>query len=145
MGRLKRAIQKAGRPTVNVLAIFSLTTGIPLYPLSRKSVVAIQTRGRKTGKLRLTPMGFVRKGDRILVVSEHGAEADWFRNARAGGSVQVLYGGKWFPATVRATDDPPREILALMPSRTLAAFNRLLWHRPRVVELRLRAGVEPTE
>ncbi|MEX2587859.1 MAG: nitroreductase/quinone reductase family protein [Actinomycetota bacterium] len=118
---------------------------MPIYPFSRQSLLAMQTLGRKTGQPRLTPMGYVRLGDRVLVVAEHGTRADWYLNARAAGSVRVLYRGRWRTATVAATDDDPRTVLALMPSRTIAAFNRALWHRPRVVEIGFIEGSEPAE
>lgn len=126
-----------------MLARFSLRTGVPIYPLSRQSVVAVETLGRKTGKKRLTPMGYVVKEDRVLVVSEHGTRADWYRNARAAGSVWVLYKGRWRRATIEAVDEDPGAVLALMRSRPIAVFNRALWHRPRVVELRFAGDDGP--
>lgn len=129
---------------MNVLARFSLRSGVPVYPLSRQSVLAVETFGRKTGKRRLTPMGYVVKEDRILVVSEHGTRADWYRNARASGSVRVLYRGRWRRGTMEAVDDDPGAVLALMRSRPIAAFNRALWHRPRVVELRFAGEHGPS-
>lgn len=84
-------------------------------------------------------MGYVRKDGRILVVSERGTGADWYRNGRAAGSVRVHYAGRWRAATLEPTDEDPGGVLALMSSRTIAAFNRALWYRPRVVEIRFAA------
>lgn len=90
-------------------------------------------------------MGYVRKDGRILVVSERGAGADWYRNGRAAGSVRVFYEGRWQAATIEVTNEDPGRVLALMSSRTIAAFNRALWYRPRVVEIRLAAADEAAE
>lgn len=138
--RLKRAIQRVGHYTVNLLALFSLRTGMPIYPLGRRTLIAVETVGRRTGRRRITPMGFVHRDGRILVVSEHGTGADWYRNARAAGAARVQYRGRWAPATLVPTDLDPRETLGQMRSRSIAAFNRVLWHRPRVIEIRLEPG-----
>lgn len=80
-------------------------------------------------------MGYVVRDGRLLVVSEHGTASDWYRNARAAGALDVHYRGEWRSATAQATDEDPGETLKLMPSRAVAMFNRLLWHRARVVQI----------
>jgi deazaflavin-dependent oxidoreductase (nitroreductase family) len=134
-----RAMQQVGKLTVNKIVLGSLRSGIRVPSVSSLTVIAVATVGRKSGKRRVTPMGYVRIGDdRLWVVSEHGRRSDWYRNSKAAGSVDVLVDRKWRPATVDVLpDEDPRAVLGRFSSKAVAAANRALWYRPEVVELRL--------
>jgi deazaflavin-dependent oxidoreductase (nitroreductase family) len=137
---LTRAMQQFGKLTVNQIVLASLRSGIRLPSVSGKTVIAVATVGRKSGKRRVTPMGYVRVGDdRLWVVSEHGRRSDWYRNSKAAGSVQVLVDRKWRSATLELQpDEDPGAVLRRFASKAVAAANRALWYRPEVVELRLK-------
>ncbi|MEX0791054.1 MAG: nitroreductase family deazaflavin-dependent oxidoreductase [Actinomycetota bacterium] len=133
----KRAVQHLGRLTVNPVVLFLIRSGIPLPGIGRKTVLSLSTVGRKTGKPRVTPMGYVRiDDDTVWVVSEHGARSDWYRNARNAGSVRVQAGDRPRRASVRLLpgEDPAAVLRRLNPVVALA--NRALWDRPAVVEIR---------
>ena len=132
-------MQKAGKLTVNQIVLASLRSGIRVPSVSAKTVIAVATVGRKSGKRRVTPMGYVRiDDDRLWVVSEHGRRSDWFRNSRAAGSVQVLVDRIWRPATVELlAHEEPKAVLQKFASKAVAAANRALWYKPEVVELHL--------
>lgn len=133
----KRAVQHLGRLTVNPIVLFLIRSGIPIPGVGRNTVLSLSTVGRKTGRPRVTPMGYVRiDDDTVWVVSEHGARSDWYRNARKAGSVQVQAGGRTRRATVRLLpeEDPAAVLRRLSPVVGLA--NRALWDRPAVVEIR---------
>jgi deazaflavin-dependent oxidoreductase (nitroreductase family) len=90
----KRAVQHIGRLTVNPIVLALIRSGIPLPGIGRKTVMSLSTVGRKSGKPRTTPMGYVRVDENtVWAVSEHGDRSDWYRNARAAGTVQVHAGG----------------------------------------------------
>jgi len=55
---------------------------LPLVGISR-SVMLLTTRGRKTGKLRSTPIGFFRIDGEIHLFSAWGRAAAWYRNMKA--------------------------------------------------------------
>lgn len=137
--KLKRAVQKFGKLTVNKLVLASLRTGIPLPQVNPDCVTALATVGRRSGKPRITPMGYVQVDERTLrVVSEHGVRSDWYRNAQAAGSVELLLDRKFRPATVHLIPDAdPQEVLRGIRSRMVAWANRLLWSAPKVIEFRL--------
>jgi deazaflavin-dependent oxidoreductase (nitroreductase family) len=135
--KLTRAIQKAGRMTVNPLVLWSIRSGRALPGVSRRSVLALDTVGRRSGKPRTTPMGYVPVDDeRVWVVSEHGERSDWYRNARAAGTVWVQAGDRRRRArVVLLPDEDPKHVLKRMHP-VVALANRALWDRPAVVEIR---------
>jgi deazaflavin-dependent oxidoreductase (nitroreductase family) len=143
--KLKRAVQKLGNLTVNKVVIALLGSGLSIPPVSPHNVAVVATVGRKSGRPRTTPMGYVKvDASRLWVVSEHGFRSDWYRNAQAAGQIEVLLGKARYPATVHPLPaEDPGSVLRRMNSRTIALANRLLWHHPKVVEIRLgtrRAG-----
>jgi deazaflavin-dependent oxidoreductase (nitroreductase family) len=137
--RLTRAAQHLGKLTVNKIVLASLRYGVPVPSVGPRSVIALETFGRKSGLRRVTPMGYVRIGpNRLWVVSEHGRRSDWYRNARHAGLVQVLVERSWRPATVELLpEENPAAVLRRFSSKAVALANRALWYRPEVVELRL--------
>jgi deazaflavin-dependent oxidoreductase (nitroreductase family) len=134
----KRAVQHVGRLTVNPIVLALIRWGIPLPGIGRKTVMSLTTVGRKSGRPRVTPMGYVRiDSDTVWTVSEHGHRSDWYRNARAAGTVDVQAGGdRPRRATVRLLpqEDPAAVLKRMNPMVAIA--NRALWDRPAVVEIR---------
>jgi deazaflavin-dependent oxidoreductase (nitroreductase family) len=136
--RLKRAVQRFGRLTVNPVAVAMVRSGRRIPAVGRHTVMTLTTVGRKSGKPVTTPMGYVRVDeDTVWAVSEHGARSDWYRNARAAGTVEVQVGETIRSASVRLLpDQDPAAVLRRM-NRLVALANRALWHHPAVVEIRL--------
>ena len=136
---LTRAMQQIGKQTVNRIVLASLRSGFRLPTVNPKTMMAVAAVGRKSGIRRLTPMGYVRIDDNTLwAVSEHGRRSDWYRNARAAGSVEVLIDRRWRPASVRLlAGEDPRQVLKRFRSKSVAAANRALWSEPEVVEITL--------
>lgn len=91
--------------------------------------VLLETRGRRSGKPRRTPLarGPV-EGDVVWVNSVHGRHADWVRNLEATPEVRVKLSGRWRDghATVQAYDD-----------ETVARFNRYARSGPTTL------GIDP--
>jgi deazaflavin-dependent oxidoreductase (nitroreductase family) len=59
----------------------------------------LETRGRKTGQPRQTPVGNGLDGDTFWIVAEHGLKAGYVRNIRADPRVRVFVGGRWRTGT----------------------------------------------
>lgn len=135
----KRRLQRIGSFTYNRAVIAALRLGLPMPPYSPRTAIVMETIGRKSGKRRLVPMGYLRVDpERLHVVAEHGRRADWVRNAMSRGSVRIWIGRKEHRATVRVVDDAaPDDVLRRIGSRTHAAAVRRLGHDSAVVELRL--------
>ena len=60
-----------------------------------KRIVMLEHKGRRSGKLRQTPLEVVqRNGDAYLVCSGTGPNADWYRNIRVEPAVGMWVGSK---------------------------------------------------
>ena len=56
-------------------------------------IMVITTRGRKTGKLYSTPIGYLRDGDSILALSQFGA-SNWFKNVIHDSTAELIIKGR---------------------------------------------------
>lgn len=121
---LVRTVQ---RWTLNPLMRLFLTIGI--NPLG---LAILETRGRRTGRIRRVPVGNGRSGESFWIIAEHGLRAGYVRNIGSDPRVRVrLRVGlryRWVPglATVLPDDDPlarQRRIIAWHPLRALNAMN----------------------
>jgi deazaflavin-dependent oxidoreductase (nitroreductase family) len=83
-----------------------LTTALAKYlfnPLVKAAVrlrlapgwAILETRGRKSGKIRHTPVGDGLVGDVFWIVAEHGRRAGYVRNIEADPSVRIFVRGRW--------------------------------------------------
>ena len=68
----------------------------------------LETRGRRTGARRLTPIGNGLRGGTFWVIAEHGRHSDWVRNIAADPRVRVKVNGRWRSGTghLMPDDDP---------------------------------------
>jgi deazaflavin-dependent oxidoreductase (nitroreductase family) len=115
--------------------MLALRLGVPAPPYSRKNAVIIETIGRKSGKVRRMPVGYVDDDGQIIVVAEHGPKADYVRNALAhDGRLRVFHAGVWKDATLRLIDGDAEPYLQRMNARH-ASFVRRLGTDLRAVEI----------
>jgi deazaflavin-dependent oxidoreductase (nitroreductase family) len=87
----------------------ALAIGLPL-----PGYALLETKGRKTGKPRRTPVGDGRVGNQFLLVAEHGTKAGYVRNIERDQRVRLkLREGlkyRWHAGTAHLlSDDDPRE------------------------------------
>ena len=77
-------------------------------PWRRKGdlVLALTTRGRKTGRPHVTPLQYERVNDLIYVAAARGQQADWFRNIMACPEVEIEIEGDRFLAQAEPITDP---------------------------------------
>jgi deazaflavin-dependent oxidoreductase (nitroreductase family) len=73
-----------------------------------------ETKGRKSGKCRRTPVGHGRVGDRFWIVSEHGTNSAYVRNMQSNPRVRVKVRdglrARWYSGTASVLpEDDPRE------------------------------------
>jgi len=119
----------------NAITTGALLLGIPRPPYTRNNALVIETIGRRSGRRRRIPVGFLADGDRIIVVVEDGSHAEWVRNALArDGRLRVHLRGAWREARLHLLDTDPEEWLRRM-NRVHAAFVRLESTTPAVVEI----------
>ena len=121
---LVRVIQ---RYVLNPLFRLMLAIGINPFGLA-----ILETYGRRSGKIRRTPVGNGRKGDSFWIIAEHGSRAGWVHNIQHDPQVRIrLRLGlryRWVDgiATIRPEEDAlarQRQIIAWHPLRALNAVN----------------------
>jgi deazaflavin-dependent oxidoreductase (nitroreductase family) len=119
----------------NAVTVLALLAGIPRPPYNRGNALIVETIGRRSGKRRRIPVGYLDDGGRIIVVVEDGSRADWVRNAIAGGGrLRIHFRGAWRAARLQILDADPEPYLERM-SRVHAAFVRHEASTPGVIEL----------
>jgi deazaflavin-dependent oxidoreductase (nitroreductase family) len=83
-----------------------LDTGLP--------IIILTTRGRKSGKIRKSPLMRVEHGGEYALVGSVGGapkHPDWYRNLKANPSdVTIQDGAEPFPVTVRELDGDERSV-----------------------------------
>ena len=85
--------------------------------LANSSLILLTTIGAHTGQLRVTPLGYVRDGERYVVIAANaGADThpDWYHNLLAHPQVVIEEGRERFEATARTAESDERERLVAM-------------------------------
>lgn len=102
---MKRRLATAlTRRIVNPIAKLGVRLGLV------RSVAILETRGRRSGEPRHTPVGNGLTGDTFWIVAEHGRKAGYVRNMEADPRVRVLVDGRWRSGTAELLpDDDPIE------------------------------------
>lgn len=76
----------------------------------------LETKGRKSGEPRRTPLGGRRVGNQFWFVSEFGDKSQYVKNIKANPAVRVRLNGKWHNGTAHLVpDDDPHERLRSLP------------------------------
>lgn len=110
---------------------------LPLFGASR-SVMLLTTRGRKSGKLRSTPIGYFRIGGAIHLFSAWGKETRWYKNMRAyPESVWIQIGLRRFPADAEVLKEPAeiQHLLEQFVAESPAQAQSLLGWQPGIDRL----------
>lgn len=83
-----------------------LIYAVGLGPFYGRFVMLLTTRGRRSGKTRVTPLQYERVDDTFVVGSARGTRSDWYRNILADPRVEVRAGRARFNATAKTCSDP---------------------------------------
>lgn len=78
-----------------------------------KRVMILSTRGRKTGLLRHTPVGYMRDGDVFYAISGWAKKSDWYKNLQANPNA-TLQIGNWRFAVKAEILETAEEIEAML-------------------------------
>ncbi len=71
-----------------------------------KRIVMLEHRGRRSGKLRQTPLEVVRRrGDSFVLCSGTGPDADWFRNIKTTPAIALWVGARRHDVEQRFLDE----------------------------------------
>lgn len=96
----RRAEILFGRFVLNPLVrgLFRLGVSPPMTAL-------LETTGRKSGKVRHTPVNYMRDGQTLWVIAQHGRHAGWVLNLEANPNIRARLGRTWHPASAQLVDD----------------------------------------
>jgi deazaflavin-dependent oxidoreductase (nitroreductase family) len=83
-----------------------LAYAIGLGPVVGRFVLLLTTRGRKSGRPRVTPLVYEQDGKTVTVASTRGPSADWLRNIQADPRVSVRVAGQEFRGEAEVVRDP---------------------------------------
>jgi deazaflavin-dependent oxidoreductase (nitroreductase family) len=91
-----------GRYTLN-----PLIRGIFKLGLTPPRTALVETIGRRSHQPRVVPVNYVRDGQTIWLIAQHGEHAAWVRNFQAHPRIRVRLGRTWHTATatLRSEDD----------------------------------------
>jgi len=95
MGKLRNQI---GNPVITFLL------RSPLHGLLSRNMLLITVTGRKSGKAYTTPVGYVRVGDEVAIVSS--PDRSWWKNLRGGAPVSVRVQGRQLIGAGRVIEKP---------------------------------------
>jgi deazaflavin-dependent oxidoreductase (nitroreductase family) len=75
----------------------------------------LETKGRKSGEPRRTPLGGSRVGDQFWFVSEFGEKSQYVKNIKANANVRVRLRGRWHNGVAHLVpgDDPHARLKSL--------------------------------
>ena len=96
-------------------------------------VMVLTTRGRLTGRVRNTPLWYVREGDTVFCISGWGPSSDWSRNLKTDPRARVRIGRRTWQT--RGVLVPDGEGLRRVLSQLRGKYRRLvplLYHMDRI-------------
>ena len=76
-------------------------------------VMVVRTIGRKTGRVRYTPVVYAIADGSVYCVAGYGRGTDWYRNAIAAGSVGLLLPGRTVAGRVEEVHDAAERLAAI--------------------------------
>jgi deazaflavin-dependent oxidoreductase (nitroreductase family) len=103
----------------------------------------VETKGRKSGALRRTPVNCLAEGDTLWLIAQHGRHAGWVLNFEAQPVVRVRLGRRWRTGTAELLpDDDIKARTATFASTAAgkfvtAAMFRALETQPATVRIEL--------
>ncbi len=104
----------------------------------------LETRGRKTGARRQTPVGNGLVGDTFWIVAEHGRSAGYVKNIEADPRVRVFVERRWRTGTAKLLpDDDPRERQRRLPLSPSARLNAMFVRLVGTELLTVRVDLDP--
>jgi deazaflavin-dependent oxidoreductase (nitroreductase family) len=115
--------------------MWSLRLGLPSPPYTRANAIIVETVGRRSGKQRRVPVGFLEEDGNLIVIAEDGLATSWVRNALdTEGHLRIFFRGNWRDARLEPRSGDPEAYLRRM-NKAHAAFVRMESSAPALVEI----------
>jgi deazaflavin-dependent oxidoreductase (nitroreductase family) len=123
--------------------MWPLRLGLPSPPYTRRNAIIVETVGRRSGKRRRVPVGFLEENGRPIVVAEDGMATSWVRNAlERDGRLRIFFRGEWCEARLAPRPGDPETYLRRM-NKIHAAFLRMESSDPELVEITPQRSPDP--
>jgi len=92
---------------MNRIVVFLYELGLlPLIGIGYY-IMLLYTKGRRLGKIRVTPLEYRRRDDSVLLFSARGATSDWYRNLKARPEdTQIRMGFKRYSPIIIFVNEP---------------------------------------
>jgi deazaflavin-dependent oxidoreductase (nitroreductase family) len=81
--------------------IMALMLRSPLHGTVSKHILLLTFKGRKSGKTYTIPVGYMRQGNKVTLLTDH----NWWKNLRGGAPVTLRIQGKTYQGTAQALPD----------------------------------------
>jgi deazaflavin-dependent oxidoreductase (nitroreductase family) len=107
-----------GRYTIN-----PLMRGLFRLGITPPGMALVETRGRRTGALRHTPIFCAADGDTVWLIAQHGRHAGWVLNFEANPQIRVRLRRRWRAGTAELL--PEDDIKARIATFSSSPVGRL--------------------
>jgi len=114
LSRWLRPLQRSLLAVNDILVAPALHTGFGRLignPLTGR-LMLLRTRGRRTGRVREAPLGYVIRGGAIWCVAGYGRRTPWYLNLLADPDVEVRLPSRTIKGIARPVDDPAEWLAA---------------------------------
>jgi deazaflavin-dependent oxidoreductase (nitroreductase family) len=110
----RKIVTRIARVVTSIhVALYRASKGKVGGSIAGLQVLLLTTAGRKTGRRRTTPLGYLPEGDDLLIVASSGG-SDWFPswwlNLKAHPSAEVQVGDRKLAVTARKASPDEREV-----------------------------------
>ncbi len=107
--------------------LYKLTNGGIGGSLSGLNVLLLTTTGRKTGKVRTVPLGYIQDGSNYVIIASNGGQPThpgWFFNVQSNPQVTLQLKDHVLKATAKVADEDTRKRLWAQVVQSAPAYKR---------------------
>ncbi len=119
-----------------VIKEFRENEGVVGGPFDGANMLLLTTIGAQTGKLRTTPLVYLRDGDRYIIIASKGGAHDdpkWYNNIVAAPQVTIEVGNQRIDCIAEITQEPKRTQLYSRQEKAMPGFKEYRENANRVI------------
>jgi deazaflavin-dependent oxidoreductase (nitroreductase family) len=122
--------------TASHVAVYRMTNGFIGHRMFDTEAVLLTTKGRKSGRERVTPLTITPDGDRIILIASNGGaprHPDWYLNLQANPEVDVQRGAARLKMRARTAGPDERPALWAKAVATYRGYDDYQRRAPREI------------